>query len=68
MGGRTQSASATVGAKVWLADPDYSGPFELRVFHGTLGGKVEIAAEQKNLSAGRHVFELDLAAPGEHFF
>ena len=68
MGGRTQTPSGSVAARVWLADPDYSGPFQLRVFHGTLGGKVELASELADLSAGWQQLDLAVAAPGEHFF
>lgn len=68
MGGRTQSPAASVPAKVWLADPDYSGPFELRVLHGTLGGEVKLEKELLDLSAGWHELSLDTSAPGEHFF
>ncbi len=68
MGGRTQTPAANLGARVFVADPDYSGPFNLRLFHGTLGGKVELASEQNGVSGGWQSFDLSLAQPGEHFF
>lgn len=67
MGGRTQTPAASLGARLFIADPDYSSPFKLRLFHGTLGGEVELASEQTGVSGGWQSFDLDLAQPGEHF-
>jgi phosphatidylserine/phosphatidylglycerophosphate/cardiolipin synthase-like enzyme len=68
MGGRTASPAATIPARIHLSDPDYSGPFAVRILHGTLGGSVEVASELGSLAAGWHALSLDVAAPGEHFF
>lgn len=68
MGGRTQATSPSVTASIWLADPDYSGPYNVRLFHGTQGGKVEVVTELTGVSVGRHALSLELAQPGEHFF
>ncbi|MBK7582775.1 MAG: phosphatidylserine/phosphatidylglycerophosphate/cardiolipin synthase family protein [Myxococcales bacterium] len=68
MGGSTQTPAASLSARLWLADPDYSGPFVVRLFHGTALGKVEVVVEESGLSAGWHPLTLDVPTPGEHFF
>ncbi|MBK7578842.1 MAG: hypothetical protein IPI67_01435 [Myxococcales bacterium] len=68
MGGRTQATSPSVTASISLADPDHSGPYNVRLFHGTQGGKVEVVTELTGVSVGWHALSLELAQPGEHFF
>jgi phosphatidylserine/phosphatidylglycerophosphate/cardiolipin synthase-like enzyme len=67
MGQRTASPSSTVPVSFWLDDPDYGGPFTVRVRHGVLGGPVETLSELTNVGPGMTQTQIDLAATGEHF-
>jgi phosphatidylserine/phosphatidylglycerophosphate/cardiolipin synthase-like enzyme len=67
MGQRTASPSSTIPVALWLSDPDYSGPYTVRVRHGMLGAEVETLKELTNLAPGKTESQVDLPATGEHF-
>jgi phosphatidylserine/phosphatidylglycerophosphate/cardiolipin synthase-like enzyme len=69
MGGAIAWPRATIRARVHLADPDYDGAYDVRVFHGVVGADgVAAAAELEGASAGWHELTLALDGAGEHFF
>jgi hypothetical protein len=68
MGGRLGTLAAEAEGLVLLEDPDYAGPFEVRLYRGVIGGEqVELVSEAE-LGAGWHRLPLPLPQEGEHFF
>ncbi len=69
MGSKTATAKDRVSARVLIEDPDYSGPYEVRVVHGRVGGPAGETAQTKTVAANGWVdLILDISDNGEHFF
>jgi phosphatidylserine/phosphatidylglycerophosphate/cardiolipin synthase-like enzyme len=69
MGGAMATRGAAVAAQLLLRDPDYDGPFEVKVYRGRVGGDEVSVAAELTASGGEWLrFDVALDAPGEHFF
>ena len=69
MGARHATPKSTVAGEFLLSDPDYSGKYEVRVFHGIVGQDgVTVVSELSDLSSGWHTLTFDVSSSGEHFF
>ncbi len=69
MGSFIASPGADVPVRVFVEDPDYAGPFDVRVYAGRVGQDgVALVSEQAAASPGWQSFNLTFAEPGEHFF
>lgn len=69
-GGELVTISSSVSLQLFLNDPDFTGPYEVTVWGGTVGGS-EVAALQNlgELTGGEwHRFDVDTSTPGVHFF
>jgi len=69
MGGVTMTTAAQLPARVWLADPDYAGPFTVRIMSGSVGvDGVDVAIEKVSPDGGWVELTLDSSAIGQHFY
>lgn len=69
MGAQTQSPSPDVPVRVFVEDPDYAGPFDLRIYLGRIGqDAVKVSIEMMAVSPGWQAATLTLPEAGEYFF
>jgi hypothetical protein len=69
MGGETKTLDASVPAMVRATDPDFAGPFVVRVYRGKVGGSAVEAVFEQSLSAGAfHPIDLAMPEAGTWFF
>ncbi|MEZ4220536.1 MAG: phospholipase D-like domain-containing protein [Polyangiaceae bacterium] len=69
MGGSIQSPDSSVPLRVYVEDPDYAGPFDVRIYAGSIGKReVTLVSELPGVGAGWQSVSLSLPDIGEHFF
>jgi sugar-specific transcriptional regulator TrmB len=68
MGGETATGAARLDGAVLVEDPDYHGPYRVRLLRGRIGGAVEEVARIEVGEDGWVPLDLELPGKGEHFF
>lgn len=68
MGGETATVSTRVPGSILIEDPDYTGPYQVRILRGRLGEGVTEMATLTLAQSGWLTFDLELLGRGQHFF
>jgi hypothetical protein len=69
MGQRTATIESEVAGRVFVTDPDYDGPFVVRLYAGRVHGEEVVMVTETELArSGWLDLVLPTAEPGEHFF
>ena len=69
MGGTLVTSAATATLDVYLADPDYTGAFEVVVYGGTIGGDAVQEVKRATMTGGAwQSISVEVPTAGEHFF
>jgi hypothetical protein len=68
MGGETATRGTRLAGAVLLEDPDYHGPYQVRVLRGRVGEAVAELVVLELAGGGWASFDLELLGRGQHFF